>query len=140
MSAPFGMSFLIALLPGPCTTFDDVTPPDAGSVDTDSDVSDSIDASIDCGLVIDFAAGTDCQQRFNSEPECCQDAYLCTKNPGCSAWFNCANKCPPPRGNSACLKACGDTGADSGFQEAFNQIAGCRSSFADSSLSGCEYP
>ena len=134
---PLGISLLVALIPGPCTTFDDVTTTDSGSVENDNDVSNSTDPIVDCGIVLEFPDGSDCVRKVNSLTLCCGGELGCADKPDCVKWFECANtKCPAPR-TTACTKQCGSVGVDSGFQPPFNQIAECRTDNADATLSGC---
>jgi hypothetical protein len=131
---PVGASLLIALIPGPCTTFDDATPPGAdASIDLDSaPIVDAAPYVPRCGLTLIFAADAqDCQNLFDNgyqagAQNCCKEERACAESGPCADWVACANDaCAPGLGDSSCAFAAG-CGSMSSFRDAAEDLASCK--------------
>jgi hypothetical protein len=128
----------VAILPGPCTTFDNVSEPatDAG-LDAPHDDHVVADAS-DAGPAILCEGGV----RFVLEASVCQDLFdrgccipeqECARS-ACGPWVDCVNRCPIPR-EAGCIVACGPT---SSFPEVLKSLSDCRT-YADAEAL-CPWP
>jgi hypothetical protein len=143
---PVGASLLIALIPGPCTTFDDLTPPGADAAELDSEpVIDAAPYVPHCGLTLTFAADAqDCQMWLDNGliaggRNCCAEELACAETGPCAAFVACANRvCPPGLNDAAC--AYSDCGTTELFRDVANDIESCKSTKLDSRDSFCRWP